>query len=244
MRLRATLIAGSLACALAAPAVTQEQPLSSNDPTQALPPPPQTSAPLDLNRPSPAGDAGSTAIAGLSLQGANFTGARAVAEAALRPAWTPYIGRDVTYADLRAIARKAEEIYRNAGYPFVAVVVPPQEIQGGIVNFVVVEGRISDLTVVGDDPTARRQATAAFQPLLTDGSAVPNAITHVYMDRTAVPSLDGEGNCFVPVTIRPGRTVVTFTTGDLFGQSATVELALAGSPPANFSTLGVVSLCW
>ena len=36
---------------------------------------------------------------------------------------SPYIGRDVTYADLRAIARKAEEIYRRAGYPFVAVVV-------------------------------------------------------------------------------------------------------------------------
>lgn len=193
MRLRATLIAAGLACALAAPAVAQEQPLSSNDPTQALPPPPQTSAPLDLNRPSPAGDAGSTAIAGLSLQGANFTGAKAVAEAALRPAWTPYIGRDVTYADLRAIARKAEEIYRNAGYPFVAVVVPPQEIQGGIVNFVVVEGRISDLTVVGDDPTARRQATAAFQPLLDREPLSGAELQRSYELARTVPGLSMAG---------------------------------------------------
>lgn len=166
MRLGAFLVAAGLACAAAAPAAAQDQPLSSNDPTAALPPPPQTSAPLDLNRPGPSGDAGSSAIAGLSLQGARFTGARAVAEEALRPAWSAYVGRDVTYADLRTIARKAEEVYRRAGYPFVAVVVPPQEIEGGIVNFVVVEGRISDLTVVGDDPTARRQATGIFQPLL------------------------------------------------------------------------------
>lgn len=166
MRLKAILVAAGLTCASTASAWAQSQPMTANDPTAALPPAPPTSAPLDIDRPRPAGDSGSSAIAGLNFQGARFAGARAVDEAALRPAWTAYVGRDVSHADLRAIARKAEEIYRQAGYPFVAVVVPPQEIVDGIVDFTVVEGRISDLTVVGDNPTARRQATGAFQPLL------------------------------------------------------------------------------
>jgi len=165
MRRSLLLMAIAGACAAAVPALAQEQPLTRDDPSRALPPPPQTSPPLDISRERPEG-AASDAVAGLNFRAARFTGAKAVDPAALAPAWQPYVGRNVSYADLRAIARKAEEIYRAHGYPFVAVVVPPQEIVDGTVNFAVVEGRISDLTVVGDDPTARRQATAAFQPLV------------------------------------------------------------------------------
>ena len=72
----------------------------------------------------------------------------------------------MTLADLRAIGHRAEAIYAQAGYPFVAIVLRVQEVKDGIVNYDVVEGRISDLTVLGSNVAARRQATAALQPLV------------------------------------------------------------------------------
>ena len=152
------------AALMASTAVAQVEqyipPVTSNDPTSVAPPPPVDSEPLDIDRPQQTAPADSPAL-GVALRGARFAGAKALGEERLRPAWAPYVGRDVSLSDLREIARKAERIYADAGYPFVVVAVQPQEIVGGVVEFTVVEGRISDLTVLGADPTARRQATAA-----------------------------------------------------------------------------------
>lgn len=150
--------------AMASPAGAQDRPVTSSDPTAALPPPPTDSAPLETVRPDQA--PGSDQSLGVQFQAARFVGAKAVDEAALRPAWEDLVGRELTVADVRGIARRAEQIYSRAGYPFVAVLVQPQDMQGGVIEFVVVEGRISDLTVVGADPVARRQAAGAFQDLL------------------------------------------------------------------------------
>lgn len=169
MRLSAFTVSAFLTFVLAVllpfgTAAAQDRPVTSNDPTAALPPPPEDSAPLDASRPGEA--AASDQPLGVSFQSATFVGAKAVDEATLRPAWQDMVGRNLTVADVRTIARRAEQIYSRAGYPFVVVVVQPQDLSDGVIEFVVVEGRISDLTVVGADPVARRQAAGAFQGLI------------------------------------------------------------------------------
>lgn len=193
MRLGLMFVAAACAAATALPAAAQSEPLTRNDPTRALPAPPPTSPPLETTRPQSDGPPASNAVAGLNFRGARFTGAKAVPELALAPSWQPYVGRNVSYADLRAIARKAEDIYRQRGFPFVAVVVPAQDITDGTVNFVVVEGRISDLTVVGDDPVARRQATTAFQPLLDREPLAANDLQRAYELARTTPGLSMAG---------------------------------------------------
>jgi hemolysin activation/secretion protein len=192
MRLSTLLLTAACAAATALPAAAQSEPLTQNDPTAALPPPPETSAPLDTNRPQ-AEDGSSQTVNGLVFRAARFTGAAAVPEAALAPAWEAYVGREVSYADLRAIARKVEDIYRRRGYPFVAVVAPAQDISDGTVTFAVVEGRISDLTVVGDDPVARRQASTAFQPLLDREPLAGEDLQRAYELARTTPGLSIAG---------------------------------------------------
>lgn len=144
-------------------------PLSSTvDPSAALPKPESPSAPLQ----APAIDRTSPPPSALdlqpqfTLQAVQFDEATALSAATLAQAWTDYRGKPVTLADLRKIAHKAEALYAAAGYPFVAVVVTPQSVAAGVVHMRVVEGRVSNLTVLAKDPTARRQASAAFGPLV------------------------------------------------------------------------------
>lgn len=61
-----------------------------------------------------------------------------------------YMGKKVSFGDLNALAQVLTKQYRDDGYIFSRVIVPPQEIQGGIVHFKAVEGRLTDVEVVGD----------------------------------------------------------------------------------------------
>ncbi len=118
-----------------------------------------------------------------------FDGASTVTGAQLDPAWADFKGKPVSLLDLRAIGRKAEAIYAAAGYPFVAIVVAPQQVAGGVVHLKVVEGHISHLTVLAKDPTARRQATAAFTPLVGHEPLSLGDVDNAYQLAKAVPGL-------------------------------------------------------
>jgi hemolysin activation/secretion protein len=183
------LLALALACA-APSAFAADAPLSHNDPTQALPAPapPVSSTPLNLPAPPPPLPRQDQAVR-LVLVGVKFNGAVAVPEAALRPAWADLQGKSVSLADLRAVGRRAEAIYAKAGFPFVAVVLRVQEVKDGIVNYDVVEGRISDLTVLGSDLAARRQATAALQPIVNRTPLSLGDVETAYQLAKQVPGL-------------------------------------------------------
>ncbi len=168
-------------------------PLAHNDPTQVLPTTPPAPTPA-LNLPTASAPlARPDKSVRLILMGVKFNGAVAVPEAGLRPAWAGMQGKSVSLADLRAIGRRAEAIYAQAGYPFVAVVLTVQEVKNGIVNYDVVEGRISDLTVLGSNLAARRQATAAFQPIVNRSPLPLGDVESAYQLAKLVPGLSISG---------------------------------------------------
>ncbi len=186
------LFAAAVLCAANA-AFAIDPPLSHDDPTQALPAPtPPASSWLHLPStavPAPRQD---TTVR-LTLLGVKFDGAVAVPEATLKPAWADLQGKPVTLSDLRAIGRRAEAIYAKSGYPFVAVVLRVQEVKDGIVNYDVIEGRISDLTVLGSNVTARRQATAALQPIVNRAPLSLGDVETAYQLAKQVPGLSLSG---------------------------------------------------
>jgi hemolysin activation/secretion protein len=177
---------------MASAAHAGDSPLSPTDPTRALPTPAPAGSPLDV-RPAPTPALPPDTTARLVLQGVKFDGAITVPEASLRPAWWDLVGKPVTLSDLRNIGHRAEKIYADAGYPFVAVVLRVQQVTDGVVHYDVVEGRVSDLSVLGSNATARRQATAALSPLVNH---VPLSLADVeaaYENAKAVPGLSVSG---------------------------------------------------
>ena len=161
------------------------------DPSQVLPPREPQSNPINppVRPPESATPSPADVEPRFVLTEARFDGANSVPEARLEPAWNGFRGKPVSLRDLRTIARRAEAIYTAAGYPFVAIVVTPQSVNGGVVHLKVVEGHISTLTVLAKDPAARRQATAAFSPLVDRQPLSLGDVDAAYQQAKQVPGL-------------------------------------------------------
>jgi len=161
--------------------------LSTVDPTAVVAKPPSSSAPLELPSAPKAGD--EDRVPRFVLVEAIFDGVTAIPVADLADAWSAYRNKQVALADLTAIGLNAEAIYAKRGFPFVAVVVTPQRVDDGVVHFKVVEGRISDVKVLGGDAISRRQAAAAFAPLVNRQPLSSAAVESAYERAKAVPGL-------------------------------------------------------
>lgn len=68
------------------------------------------------------------------------------------PIWTPFIGREVSEADLMAIAEGISNYYQNNGYSLSRAVLPPQDVKKGTVLVKVIEGYIGE---IGYEPQSR-----------------------------------------------------------------------------------------
>lgn len=64
--------------------------------------------------------------------------------------YAPYIGKKVSFADLHAIASAMTRKYREDGYIFSRVIVPPQKINDGVVHLRAIEGHVSSVQIVGN----------------------------------------------------------------------------------------------
>lgn len=59
-------------------------------------------------------------------------------------------GQDVSFSDLSRITNNMTRKYREDGYIFSRVILPPQKIQNGVVRVQAVEGRVENVEVTGD----------------------------------------------------------------------------------------------
>lgn len=69
---------------------------------------------------------------------------------ALRENYAALLGREVSLADVFAVAEVIQRRYRDDGYVLTRVVVPPQKVTDGVFRMRVVEGFVARVTVEGD----------------------------------------------------------------------------------------------
>ena len=84
------------------------------------------------------------------LRRVSITGAVAIPQDRLITSYQPYIGKNVSQADLAAIAAAVSDVYRAAGFHLSRAIVPPQDIQSGQLHIQVIEGSITELALKGD----------------------------------------------------------------------------------------------
>lgn len=63
--------------------------------------------------------------------------------------YEPYIGQKVSFADLNQITRSMTRKYREDGYIFSRIILPPQKVTGGALKVQAVEGRVANVQVIG-----------------------------------------------------------------------------------------------
>lgn len=89
------------------------------------------------------------AVASTPPRGITVSGVPGIAAGALTGALSPYVGQPLTRALIVRMQRDVAGVWRRAGFPFVSVTVPPQEVTSGVLTLRVVEFHAGKVTVEG-----------------------------------------------------------------------------------------------
>lgn len=80
-----------------------------------------------------------------------FTGNTIFKTSELEKYSTDIIGKKVTIDDIKAITTKITQLYRSNGYLTSMAFLPPQKIENGILEITVLEGKIGDIKIEGNN---------------------------------------------------------------------------------------------
>ncbi len=84
------------------------------------------------------------------IQAIRFKGNASLSEKKLRTLARPYIQKEQSLSDLRKLALTVQNYYRKKGYFLARVSIPPQEIDDGVLEMVISEGKVGKLTIRGN----------------------------------------------------------------------------------------------
>jgi hemolysin activation/secretion protein len=118
--------------------------------------------------------AGGIAPATLPKDGILATGLPLLGDPGFTAQLAPFLGQKLRFADLQQIERLTTAFYSAHDRPFVAVTAPPQNVSSGVVQIVVSEYRVGDVTVAGNrwfaaDLLARESGLTPGEPLTLSG---------------------------------------------------------------------------
>lgn len=80
----------------------------------------------------------------------------------------PYAGKCLTLTDINNLVRDITNAYIEKGYVTTRAAVPQQDISGGVLTILVIEGRVENIEFKEDTPSAARKLMLAF-PGVTGG---------------------------------------------------------------------------
>jgi len=85
-----------------------------------------------------------------------FTASEILTREELESIARDYRGRELTFADLQQLAERVNALYRAKGVVTAQAVVPPQDVSAGIVRIRLVEGRLGEIRLDGNENTSER----------------------------------------------------------------------------------------
>jgi hemolysin activation/secretion protein len=163
------------------------------------------------------------------LKDVRFEGNTVFTAAELKDVAEPIIGRLVAAEDLESLRRTLTEHYVNAGYINSGAVLPDQRVPEGVVNYVIVEGRLTEIEAEGlerlsADYLISRIRLSAGPPLNINDL---QRRLRILLDDPLIARIDAE---LLP-GLRPGesRLVVQVEEVDPFGLAVFADNALQPS---------------
>lgn len=118
----------------------------------------------------------------------------------------PFLNRRLTYEDLERIRRQLTLFYIQKGYVNSGAVLPDQEVTDGVVTFLIVEGRLSEINVTGN----RRLRDGYYQSRIGTAAGPPVNIRtleeqlRILQQQTMIKRLHAE----LKPGIEPGQSIM------------------------------------
>jgi hemolysin activation/secretion protein len=127
-------------------------------------------------------------------------GATAILPGRIEAETSRLIGREVTVAEIFALAQRLEQLYLDAGFFLSRVVVPPQRVENGVVRIRAIEGSIAEIEYEGDIGPAIAQVRAFLAPLLAERPLSVATLERALLLANDIPGVTAAA------TLRPGTT--------------------------------------
>ncbi len=136
----------------------------------------------------------------LLVKGFSFSGNTVVFQAELEAITQPYVGRSLTLPDLEEVAARVTDLYRQKGYTLVSTYVPQQQIRFGVVTIAILEGRVGEISVTGNQHYSTEFIRGSFAQAMED-----NVVRNVALER-ALLLLNDYPDLKVSAVLEPGAS--------------------------------------
>jgi hemolysin activation/secretion protein len=95
-----------------------------------------------------------------------ITGTSVIDAAEVESLVAPYVGRDMGLAELERVAELVTAEFKDRGYSLARAYIPAQDIKDGIVEIVVVEGKVGEIIVKGNQNYSTDFIKRGFTPVV------------------------------------------------------------------------------
>ncbi|WP_061289352.1 ShlB/FhaC/HecB family hemolysin secretion/activation protein [Azotobacter vinelandii] len=158
---------------------------------------------LDLTLPESGNEQVTAGGPKLSVKAFRLSGNQAIPSSELLPLLDDLKGRDLGLAELQQAAWRLSNHYRQRGYPLARAYLPPQEIDRGIVEIALLEGRYGQIRLQNGSRIGDRVLAGPLSPLESGAAVEGKALERSLLLLQDTPGVE------VRSTLRPGASVGT-----------------------------------
>lgn len=104
----------------------------------------------------------------LLVKGFSFSGNTVISQAELEALTQPSVGRSLTLSGLEEVAASVAALYQQKGYTLATTYVPQQQIRFGVVTIAILEGRVGEISVTGNQHYSTEFIRGSFAQAMED----------------------------------------------------------------------------
>jgi len=158
-----------------------------------------------------------------TIREVQFEGNKAIDTDTLKAQIVGDIGKPMSFFDVKLLAIKLSNFYRQQGFPFSRVVVPQQDVTSGTLKLLVIEARFGQVLIDNNGRARTALLEDIAQPLRGGEVIMRDTLDRVLLLMTDLPTAN------VVATVRPGAQVgtsdlqISHNTGPLFAARVGID---------------------
>jgi hemolysin activation/secretion protein len=141
-----------------------------------------------------------------------INGTSVIASAELESIVAPYVGREMDLTELEKVADVVTTALRDKGYSLARAYIPAQEIKDGNLEIAVLEGRVGEIIVRGNQNYSSEFIKRGFTPVVRDGAIKQNSLEKSLLVLNEYPDL--KATAVLEAGQEPGATDIVVTVKD------------------------------
>ena len=141
-----------------------------------------------------------------------INGTSVIASAELESIVAPYVGREMDLTELEKVAYVVTTALRDKGYSLARAYIPAQEIKDGNLEIAVLEGRVGEIIVRGNQNYSSEFIKRGFTPVVRDGAIKQNSLEKSLLVLNEYPDL--KATAVLEAGQEPGATDIVVTVKD------------------------------